>query len=231
MVESGVMDVFLKEYCPTENYKICAYKDSLPLRQWGFQWDPNSALYKTGGWQANEAEYNAIIHKTLTNPKYLALHMLKSTEATLRELPQIDIGGFSQQGIDSSPYGSVRSWFQHELREYLASQQNQGTLQSLTGFFSALILIVTFATFIVALLIKAVRRFEVSPPQATAWGSAFGFAILFIVINAFTTATFSTPISRFNARVFWILPFLCIAYIYNHVVQKRQGFSDNRPSV
>lgn len=214
MVESGIMDAFLNDYCPTENYKLCAYKDSLPLRQWDFQWDANSPLYKTGGWQANEEEYNKIIHKTLTRPKYIGMHVLKSAEATLRELPQVNVGdGLSPQGKDSNPYWKVLENFPAEVKEYLSSLQNTGNLHF--DFFNVVILLVAFISLVVALIIGIIRG---QTKDSFIWQRAFGFTVLFIVVNAFATATFSTPLGRFNARVFWVLPCLCFLYIFNHIL-------------
>jgi hypothetical protein len=226
MVESGIMDAFLKDYCPTENYKLCKYKDSLPLRQWDFQWDGNSPLYKTGGWAANEKEYNDIIHKTLTRPKYLGMHALKSAEATLRELPQVNIGdGVAPQGEGSPPYWQVQAYFPAELKEYLASLQNTGNLHF--EFFNVLILLTVFITLVAALMVGIIRG---QAADRLLWQRTFGFTVLFIVVNSFATATFSTPLGRFNARVFWMLPCICLLYIFNHILDVAKTKKNQLPA-
>lgn len=207
LVESGVMDRFLAEQCWGNEYKLCAFRDKLPMRQWEFMWDESSPLYQTGGWEANEAEYNRIIKKILTTPKYLKLFCFKSGQATLRQLPQIKVGdGIFPMGDKTNPYWKVRQYFPYEHREYASSEQNAGQLPF--GFFNAVIVVFAFLSAATVLWMSGSGK----TPGEGRWKQAFMLVLLFLLCNAAVTATFSTVIGRLQSRVFWVLPFFCVLY-------------------
>ena len=79
LLEKGVLKKYLDDNCPVKNYKICAYKDSLPASANDFWWDNNSPLYKIGDWKGTKPEFNDIIHNTLTTPQYLGLYITATT--------------------------------------------------------------------------------------------------------------------------------------------------------
>ncbi len=205
LVESGIMDKFLAENCNNNDYKICAFKDQLPNRQWDFMWDQNGALYKTGGWEANEAEYSRIERNILTTPKYLALFLFKSAQATLRQLPQVYIGdGLTQMGPGSSPYNNIAHYHQHELKEYSAAQQQTSGLPF--NLFNGIIIVFSF-------LLGAGVLFTWKNGMHPLWATLFRMVLLYLLCNAAITATFSTVLGRFQARIFWLLPFFCLLYL------------------
>ena len=39
LAESGILKTYLDKECPTKNYNICKYKDTLPAVAWEFVWD------------------------------------------------------------------------------------------------------------------------------------------------------------------------------------------------
>jgi 4-amino-4-deoxy-L-arabinose transferase-like glycosyltransferase len=211
MVESGMMDEFLDDYCPTDSasYKLCAYRGKLPKRQWEFMWDERGPLYTTGGWQANEEEYGRIIRKTLTTPKYVALHVLKATHATLRQLPLIYVGdGILMYDYASSPHKEISAHLKGEIKEFHSSAQQGDVLHLL--WWNALIIVFALLSCITALLL---RRQPGNAQMRTDMRDAVKLVLLFLLINAAVTATLATVVGRYEARVFWILPFLSILYI------------------
>jgi hypothetical protein len=216
MVETGMMDEFLHEYCTTSpvTYKLCDYKDKLPNKQWEFMWNyQQSPLYLTGGWKANEQEYNAIIQKTLTTPKYLGLHVFKSVEGTARQLSQISIGeGLGAQKDSSTLFWGVYNNYPYEFKEYKHSMQNEGAMKP--DFMNVIILVFTVLVLAISLLIASYLSISET------WKTLFLLTLLFLLTNAFVTATLSTVISRFQARVFWVLPFLCVLYILQYVLER-----------
>ncbi|MBK6932252.1 MAG: hypothetical protein IPH12_15870 [Saprospirales bacterium] len=48
MVDSGMLKMYLDDACPTNAYRLCQYKDSLPENSRQFHWDGNSPLHKEG---------------------------------------------------------------------------------------------------------------------------------------------------------------------------------------
>ncbi len=203
MMENGIADVYVNEHCPTEPSTLCAFKGRLPDRQWVFMWDSGSALYAAGGWQATEAEYTRIIRRTLFTPKYLALHIVKNAEATLRQLPLIYVGDeLAQLGPGTSPYEAIEKYSCNELKEYNTSQQQSKNLK-LTPW-NMLIVVFALATCLTVLLWPG--------PQEALYGM-MRLTIIFLLLNAAITATFGTVVSRYEARVFWVLPFLATLHL------------------
>jgi hypothetical protein len=211
MVESGIMDEFLDDYCPTDSaaYKLCAFRGRLPKRQWEFMWDEQGPLYTTGGWQANEPEYSRIIMKTLTTPKYILLHTVKATFATLRQLPLIYVGdGILPYDYSSSPDREISLHLKGEIKEFRSSEQQGDNLHLV--FWNAFIVLCSLGSCITALFI---RKGPADPRFRADLRRALRIVLLLLMINAAITATLATVVGRYEARVFWILPFLSILYI------------------
>jgi len=224
MVENGIMDNFLDDYCPAdpEAYKLCAYRDRLPGRQWEFMWNEHSPLYATGGWQANEEEYGRIIAKTLTTPKYIGLHVIKATHATFRQMPLLYVGdGLQQYEQASSPAREINAHFKGEEKEFHASeQQHRGRHLE---WWNPLIIIFSLASIIAALILPLGRNINKTPP---AFRSALRIILLFLLLNAAVTASLATVIGRYEARVFWVLPFLSILYIVRSLYYRKAAAMD-----
>jgi hypothetical protein len=210
MVENGIMDDFLDDYCPTDSsYKLCAYRNHLPGRQWDFMWDEKGPLYETGGWQGNEDEYSRIILKTLTTPKYLALHIIKATHATFRQLPLIYVGdGMGVFDSTSSPQRELYNYLKGEQKEFNSSEQQAAGIRFPTWN----ILITIFALLSCSSALFMTKK-QAASGESAGMGRVVRFVLLFLLVNAAVTATLATVIGRYESRVFWILPFLSILYI------------------
>lgn len=228
MAENGILDEYLAEHCPIEHYSLCAFQGRTGDRQWSFMWVGKFPHTQENGWINSRKEYNQIIYGSLKSPKYLGLHILKNTEAGLRQLGQIYVGdGIGQDNPkESSPYHNVEKYFPHELKEFRSSVQNTEHLPLQQSNF----IIISFAVLagIVTFYLSG-RYKEVAGNNAPNWAIIFGITILFIVLNAFITATFSTVLARLQARVFWVLPTVCVLYIYwlynNRTIQvHKRGF-------
>ena len=94
MVEHGIVKNYLNDHCDTKQYKLCAYKDSLPDRAYKFIWDEKSPFYKIGGWKETKNEFTEIIYGTLTQPKYIVMHIKESFKATLQQLTLFSVGDY-----------------------------------------------------------------------------------------------------------------------------------------
>jgi len=216
LIENGTMDKFLAENCGSNEYNLCPYKDELPNHQWIFMWDQNSPLYKTGGWEANEENYKAIEWKIFTTPRYLTLFLFKSAQATMRQLLQIHVAdGNMPMGPGSSPYKFIKERYPYEHKEYSVSVQNDGRIPF--ALINATIFITTLVLAVWILILAAIKG-----GIQRRWISAFCIIGLYLVCNAVVTATFSTVMNRFEARVFWVLPFFCILYLMTLLPSKRK---------
>lgn len=205
MAENGILDKFLAEYCPTENYSICKYQNNTGDRQWNFMWGEKTDLQDAGSWDKREEEYNKIIMRSLYRPKYLGLQIYEALEAGVRQLPLMQLS-LSQQGKGSSTYNSIEYYSPREIKEYRTSLQQTGALNSTLGFFNALIFIFTTLTCMATLWLY----------KKNADSNLFFFFVItaaFICINAFVTGALSTVMDRLQSRVFWLIPFACTLYL------------------
>ena len=218
MAENGILDQFLAEYCPTENYSICKYQNNTGDRQWNFMWGENTDLQEAGSWDKREEEYHKIIVRSLYRPKYLGLQIYEALEAGVRQLPLMQLSSIIQ-GKGSSTYNSIEYYFPREIKEYRTALQQTGALNNTLGFFNALIFLFTILTGIATLWLY----------KKNAHLNLFFFLIIsvtFICINAFVTAALSTVMDRLQSRVFWLIPYACILYLFKCIPLERiPGFS------
>lgn len=214
MVENGIADTYLNEYCATEPNTLCAFKGKLPTRQWNFMWDSTSPLYKVGGWEGTETEYSRIIRRSLTRPKYLMMHILKNSEATLRQLPLIQVGEeLAPLKEGTSPYLALEAHSYNELKEYASAQQQEQNLG--LNYWNMLIVLFTVGVIVTAL-------FTSGRDGADHWlRGMLRMTLVFLVLNAAVTATLATVVARYEARVFWVLPFLATLHLVRRMRVKR----------
>ncbi len=224
MIESGLMDDFLNDYCVADTmpYKLCAYRRNLPDRQWAFMWDAESPLYRAGGWEATEPEYTRIIGKTLTTPKYMVLHGVKAAQATLRQMPLLYVGdGFFRFKNDSILQGSMRTHFPGEQKELNVSAQQEGGLH--LDWWNPILIAVSLLLIIAALLLRPLSLPQRLAGEGPAFAPLVRLALLFLFFNAAVTAALATVVGRYEARVFWVLPFLAILYMLRRNHYRTEG--------
>lgn len=217
MVDNGILRAFLKEKCPTDEYKdcrMCLYKDSLPNELGVFLWESNGVLQKTGGWLNSKEEYSKIIKGTLNNPKYLVSHIKKNVIYCGIQLFKNEIGeGLVPYMKGSAPYISVENHFNHELNFLISSKQHSFYLKSFLetiNFFNGLLNI--FSLFILIIIFFSSLRQQINLLSLR----LLQFSLITLVINAMVTAGLNAPSARFQARVTWILSFaILIALISN----------------
>ena len=195
--ETGILNKYLTENCDSKHLKLCAYQNDIPDFSWDFLWGENSPLYKTGGWDSNKVEYEMITNDILTTPRYLIMYVQKAAIGTVRELTQVQAPNrTSYQGVWSSPWQRVKTFFPDELNEYCLSKQFSNELSGTASnylYFTFFLLTSVWVLFYRKLL-----------DENTLF--LYGCMFLFFVVNAFVTSLGSTVIYRFQYRIFWILP-------------------------
>jgi hypothetical protein len=193
VVEMGVMDIYLDENCGHKNYKICAYKDSLPNN---FLWDVNSPIKKTGGWAANEDEYSVIVKDIMSTPRYLKTLVYKSAIYTVKQFFNYDMADISKAGDRVN--NAVRDNYDDEYNGFLLSRENTNTMQ--VGFINFTQDVIVSICLIIYFFVLVNKK--TSPRNR--------FFILFIlsclIINAWICSTFSGVFPRYQTRVIWMLP-------------------------
>ncbi len=213
-VEMGLLNTYLDENCGKKNLKLCNYKDHMPDYSWDFIWDSESPLYKTGGWDSNKVAYNTIIHDVFTTPRYMKLFARNSATATIRQLVQVQAPDrTSPMGKWSSPWQRIGTYFGDELNEFCTCKQYGDGLSGTSSNYIYYLFFILSSCWI--LFHYRVLSREILFIYST--------ILFFLLLNAFVTATFSTVLSRYQNRVFWLLPatngILIIKYYWHRFQQ------------
>jgi len=223
LCESGLLKTYLDEACPVKNYKICAYKDSLPPVAWEFVWDAaHSPVFKTGGWEANLEEYRAIMGDIVSKPKYWPAIACKSIGATLRQVVLTNIDEseelhWTKYEKDHPLYQALQQYFPHEINSFATSRQNWKTL-NITFYDEVFVIVLLLSSFCCMLLLRGDIKKKA--------GSVYFLLVLYLLVNAFATATFGNVLTRLNSRDIWLLPMVNIVFIY----ASRAGRNETLPA-
>jgi hypothetical protein len=196
-VETGLLKTYLDDNCATKNLKLCNYKDQIPMYSWDFLWDLQGPLYKTGGWDSSKPEYDAIIHDVFTTPRYAKSFARGCFTSTLRQLFEVQAPDHTTfQGKWSSPWQRIGTYFGDELNEYCNSKLYTDGLSATGNNY------IYYLFFVLSAVWLLFHKHVFGKELLFIYAGIF----LFLFLNAFVTATFSTVVPRFQNRVFWVLP-------------------------
>lgn len=225
MAENGILDAYLKDKCPVESNVLCPYQGKTGARQWDFMWSAAELPHtKENGWEQSQAPYRKIIFGTLTSPKFLGMQIVKNSEAGLKQLTQLQFREGLEQTYPegSSVHENIRKEFPSYLKEFETDYQNQNKLPfDISG---VIIQIVSILLIIAGFWSRSYNLQHTNEKEKSNWNKLFLITVGFIIINAFLTATFSTVIGRLQARVFWVLPVICLFYFTKMLLTKYAGY-------
>ncbi|MSO89621.1 MAG: hypothetical protein EXQ89_06610 [Rhodospirillaceae bacterium] len=197
LVQDGIVHRFLQETCPSPDYRLCAFRDTLPKTADQFLRMDTRALDRMGGWgPAGIDEAGRIIAETLV--LYPGMHLRAAVAAIWRQFLGIRTG----EGL-SPNFGPTRS----DLETYLPaavpafdkSLQQQGRLDFLTLNLVHIPAGVVGQIFLILALIFA---------RDTAGGgltTLFGFVAAGLVANAIICGILSNPNDRYQSRMIWLV--------------------------
>ncbi len=198
LAETGILNIYLDENCPKNNLRLCNYKTQIPQSLSEFLWLDTSPLNQMGGWDSCRNEYATVVHDVFTSPRYLLMFAQKTATGTLKQLTEVQVRDKIQsEGQDKQPSKKVRQFFGDEWREFSMSKQNT---ELLTATSCNYVYMLTFLLTTIWIL------FFASQVISKEVAFLYGCILVFFVLNAFVTATFSTISYRYQYRIFWILP-------------------------
>lgn len=207
--DSGVLESFLRNECASDQYALCAYKDSLPENSRGLLWNGDSPLYKLGGWQKSKPAFQEVLIGIATHPKYLVMYLYNSALASVTQLFQNDVGSglvsewYSNPG--SPPAYNVHQFFYHEYKPYQQSRQNKNLWAQGLDFSSLNVvvnwLLIFCSVFLFYVLGRNSMRARIDSKQLImVWVLISG-----VVLNAIVTASLANIYDRLQARVSWLI--------------------------
>lgn len=200
LIEMGVVDPYLAENCGKYNYKLCAYKDSLPN---DFLWVSNSPFKKTGGWgKRNQVEFAAIEKDLLTTPRYLTRIIYRSGIYTCKLFFSYDM---EHVKVPSAFVNKImKKYYDKDYEQFSSSRQSTGRMQF--GFLEFAQNIAVGLSCLFYCIIGLHARRDRKLLLITC------FVLAALISNAWFCSTFSGVYSRYQTRVVWLLPLPLFLY-------------------
>lgn len=215
LVADGPAVRYLREHCPGKQYALCDYLDQLPANSDAFLWTSESPFRKVGWIDGYREEGREIVVGTILHyPLQVGKLVLRDTWRQLFMFSNY-YGIVSYRDLPH-PTKDIKARFPGEFTAYSDSRQNQSTL-GLTWFnclhWSVIKLCLPLG---VAVWLAYLRRRRILPVL---------FLVAFAVaysLHAFIVAAISGPHNRYGSRLIWLLPFFCLAAIWQMVSAHRR---------
>jgi hypothetical protein len=192
----------LRQDCPTQAWRLCAYRDRLPPNSDDFLWSPDSPLNLAGGPKQVAADAGPIIRAALRTDPAGQLHAsLANTWAQIRQFDSGD--GLQPWPTQVSPW-ITEDFPPSEAAVYRSARQQAGHL-AVPGWMAAMHKTVALGGTAICLWLLAIERR--SRPT-----SGFLLTILLVLpLSAAITGALSAPHDRYQARIMWLPPFIAAA--------------------
>lgn len=212
--DMDIVQDFLAEDCAHHAWKLCPFKDAL---YGDFLWDPNSsALYKTGGWEANYGEYRHMNRAILARPRFIARYLRGSLEEGIRQFFVFETGPARPYIEESAPVSAIKDHMQANFRACFGSKQIRGLIdfQALNRRQEWIVL----GSMAFLLMLALDRKRFMRLPADLRW--LVLMLLLFATANAVVCAAFSNIVPRYQSRLVWLFPFTAtlvgIAWMERH---------------
>jgi hypothetical protein len=216
LVESGVLNQYLKDNCGTKNISMCKYIDHLPQTSGFFLWPHESPLYDGGCldeaghmeecWLSKNETYKPIVSDILFTPKYLGPFLRYAFKQTTMQLVSIKNDSLDPMMEGSPVIGNIAWRFKNEYQQYINSDQSKAPYRA--DFTSGIQSIIIVACLFILFSCFIFKKLRDNIPFTLRIFSMILF--LGILINAATCATFSMVANRFEGRVIWLLVLITI---------------------
>lgn len=220
MVDNGMLKSWLDEHCPEGSYRLCAYKDHLPVDSGHFLWaDSISPMHLEGGWLATRPEYERIIRGTLIEPRYLGWHLRSSLSCLGDQLTRWTIcSGLESKWYRtpvSEPYYMIQGTIRSALPDYLSSLQNGGRGELSMRWPDRLYAISTLGSVLVAVILLFRRPTAVPRTRRAEWALLLS-SVGTVIIACWVCSTLAVTDDRYLGRISWLLPLTACIVIARH---------------
>jgi len=199
MLEEGIVTRYLNDHCPTQQFKLCPYRNELPETADDFLWSRETVFNKLGRFEGMSDEMGYIaVHALTEYPLWQAKEaLLNSGEQMLK----VATGENTDHPSLTHTYGIFRDYLRQQLKPMEAARQQKSaiTFGPINLIHVPVALISTVLVF--AMLIAAVFRRRIDDVTLLA-----ATVCLALLGNAVVCGVISGPHDRYGSRLVWIAP-------------------------
>lgn len=212
LLQSGMVQLYLDEHCPSSAIRLCAYQNSLPTTGDEWIWDSDSPFQQLGGWEGFAPEMRQITLASLAEHPWR--NASEAAKAGLRQFFQIGTG----EDFDS------RYWHTDQvIARYLPDQraahetalQHRAELGWRAQWLNRIYLPVTFAAILLLSVFAAASLWRRRPAALPC------VVLLALFGNAAICGIFSGPHDRYQGRIAWLAVFALLVLFAERRSQQR----------
>ncbi len=213
LAEIGVLQRYLEEHCPTEQYRLCSRLGNIPHSADAFLWADDTPLKVYDSRQRMEAELGRITWATLKEPSLLAMQIGSAFKASLKQLVHFEIGeGNGSFGQGTLLHERVDTFIQSEIEAFDHSRQMDGPkFRNPVEAWNRVLNFVMACSTLAIVLLWIIKRKSLASNSMLLEISIFMVGAL--LINSAINASLVMVADRFGAKLAWLVPFLAITTI------------------
>jgi hypothetical protein len=213
LVQQGLIFNLLNDNCDSKNYILCPYKDELKdMTASDFIWSDKSPIDKMGGWvDSSKASWDMITDALFNYPGQFIRHSLIDT---FQQLLRFNTGDFLIPYSETKTVTKVITESYKDISgDYSSSlQQNDILIKAVEVIRPFHIFLFWLSLFVVAMLFLLSKFNYLSSNNDLKL--LFYFILVFLVVNAFVCASFSTIEERYQSRVSWLVVYFALVSLF-----------------
>jgi hypothetical protein len=194
MLQDGIVTKYLNEHCPDQRFKLCDYKDELPLDADAFFWG-NPVFNKLGRFAGLGQEMQTLAFNSLA--AYPLLQIKSVVLDTAKQIVDVRTG----EGVLDTiwhTYAIIERYTPGAVPAMKAARQQRGEV-SFTAINALHYPLGLLAILALPVLMVALRRQRFAPVRDLALTVSFA-----VLANAAVCGVFSNPHDRYGARIVWL---------------------------
>jgi hypothetical protein len=195
MLQDGIVAQYLRDHCPTQNFKLCPYRNQLPATADQFLWG-NSMFDTLGRFQGLGDEMSHIVLHSLA--EYPAWQAKAAMTGTAQQLVQAATG----EGVGvwvGHTYGIIERFLPAQVKPMRAAKQQRWHFDFST--INRIHVPVALASMLLVAILFGHGVLRRPFDDVTLLAGTVTFAVLG---NAFICAVISGPHDRYGARLAWL---------------------------
>jgi hypothetical protein len=200
LLETGIASRFLDQN-PNQFPEINRFRNQMPMGAEYFLWNQLSPLNQLGGLHDASGHLAEFNKEVLSRPKYLFLFAKAGLKSASKQLLLLDIG----DGLLPAGGAGQLAYYPENQAEYRMSKQQGGI-----DFGKLNIACLVFLTCLFTFCFFSGSFLEIEPSL-----KILGiFILMLLLVNALVNGALSTPLNRYQVRVFWLVNFWLLASAY-----------------